>query len=65
MENGDNDRLRTLGMIPGLKPPEGYPEVPKGVPRLPTQAELYVSIKAWFANRTTFKGLGINNDEQA
>lgn len=42
---------RTLGMIPGLQPPEGVPETPQGFARLPTQRELHGIVKGWFANR--------------
>lgn len=41
---------RTLGMIPGFKPPEGVVEMPKGFERLPTQKELHAIVKGWFAN---------------
>lgn len=45
---------RTLGMIPGLQPPKGDVETPQGFARLPTQAELHTSVKAWFATRPDY-----------
>ena len=42
MEQGKRD----LGMIPGLTPPEGVVEMPKGFERLPTQKELHVIVKS-------------------
>lgn len=45
---------RTLGMIPGLKPPEGVPETPQGFARLPTASELHAIVKDWFVSRPNF-----------
>lgn len=53
---------RTLGMIPGFKPPEGVVEMPKGFERLPTAKELRVIVKGWFANRSELMG-GVENDK--
>lgn len=53
---------RTLGMIPGFKPPEGVVEMPKGFERLPTQKELHTIVKSWFANRSELTG-GLGNDQ--
>lgn len=53
---------RTLGMIPGFKPPEGVVEMPKGFERLPAQKELHGIVKSWFANRSELMG-GVGNDK--
>jgi hypothetical protein len=49
---------RTLGMIPGLKPPEGAVEPSEVFSRLPTTKELHTSVKGWIEQRSqAFDGL--------
>lgn len=45
------DHQRTLGMIPGFKPPKGTVKPPQGFSRLPTAEEMRGVIKSWAALR--------------
>lgn len=47
------DHSKALGIIPGLRPPDGTVNPPEMFSRLPTQQELLAHARAWFGHRPT------------